>query len=501
MKQLPTTIFIFILFLGEAYGQNDTGTAYKHLKTKKYYAVDLAFESDSGEACYGINDKRVSRKTYRRYEKTTKNLENCCPCILKSYNENNILVREAVSCMDCGVGFFKDYYPNGQIKLIGQYKENPTGNWDYLWERGYCSVPDGRWLYYNENGTIHYSEYWKDGNFIQQVPEQHKTEIWKVELTIDGENASSKSLLPSQLKDLTITPRFKNSTTDSVNLRIEFAVSAIGRKVLRQRFTPDSFKMFDVTTLLLQNGYKAQDKIHYTLRILNNETSIAYFRLHVSVALPDLTIATLNEVDSNRTITRNEDFYLVNSMDSTKKVKLIPKIAYELNYSESPADTVIQHKTITYQGYLINLRQTSVNFDLLSENTYLIFKNGSESRTTNDYVGTYYSSYCNPINIGLKNLNSITYTSPSRDFFRTFGYAVTVLSVLTTTIVAPLVSINYKSGNFNTDRYFKFASGGLIGLSVGIPIIVVSKPKTYLMTYKNMNIGKDRWFIQSEIKQ
>jgi hypothetical protein len=63
----------------------------------------------------------VKKSIYEKHQSTWKNMENCCPCILKSYNENDILLREAVSCNDCRVGWFKEFFPNGNLKLTGFY--------------------------------------------------------------------------------------------------------------------------------------------------------------------------------------------------------------------------------------------------------------------------------------------------------------------------------------------------------------------------------------------
>ena len=90
-------------------------------------------------------------------------MENCCPCILESYDEKDNLIRESVSCTDWGVGWFKTYYKNGNLELTGAYKENPKGDWNDIWDRVYCSDPNGKWTYFKENGDTLYSEFWDNG--------------------------------------------------------------------------------------------------------------------------------------------------------------------------------------------------------------------------------------------------------------------------------------------------------------------------------------------------
>jgi hypothetical protein len=125
------------------------------------------------------------------------------------------LIRKSVSCTDCGVGWFKTYYKNGNLELTGEYKENPTGNWDDIWDRGYCSVPDGKWTYFKENGDTLYSEFWDNGVFVKQVPEQTKVEIWDIEIQLNGKDADTLSIPIVNIGDLIIKPKYKNSTTNS----------------------------------------------------------------------------------------------------------------------------------------------------------------------------------------------------------------------------------------------------------------------------------------------
>lgn len=281
MRQYTLTLIILTIALGQVLGQTDSTTVYKGLETKKFYSVQLSSQTTNGKRTYKVNGKKVSKSTYDKYESTWRNMETCCPCILKSYDENDVLIREAVSCTDCGVGVFKEFYPNGKVKLSGRYKENPTGNWENIWDRRYCSVADGQWTYFNEKGDTLYSEFWKDGAFVKQVPEQKTNEIWKVELTLNGEPVDKKNLTTEQVKQLIITPKFKNTLPIETNFTLEFQVSAIGHKQNKKTFTVDNFKTIDVIQLLSEVDIPSDKETSFTLRVYNNNKIIANFYLDI----------------------------------------------------------------------------------------------------------------------------------------------------------------------------------------------------------------------------
>ncbi len=276
------TFSILTIAIVQTFGQLDNTSIYKGLKTKKFYSVKILAHTSNGKTSYEANGKKVSKSTYSKYESTWKNMETCCPCILKSYDENNVLLREAVSCTDCRVGVYKEFYPNGKVKLNGRYKENPTGNWDNLFERGYCSVKDGKWSYFNDKEDTLYSEYWNNGEFIKQVPEQKTNEIWKVELTLNGESIEEKKeLTPDQVRQLVVAPKFKNNSKSNNNFKINFEVSAVGHKQNEKTFTLDNFKNIDVLQMLSEVGIPSNKETNFTLMLLDNEEVISTFYLNI----------------------------------------------------------------------------------------------------------------------------------------------------------------------------------------------------------------------------
>lgn len=207
----------------QVFGQNSENSVYKNLKTKNFYSVSLSSQTINNKGIFEVNGKKVDKETYNKYLSTWKNMEKCCPCILKSYNENDILLRESVSCTDCGVGWFKEFYPNGNVKLIGFYKENPTGKWKNIWNRGYCSVKNNQWTYFKENGDTLYSEYWNNGKFVKQYPEQDSVEVWKTELYLHGKKYEFQKINFDDFGNFMIVPKFKNKLT-STNFRVDIKV-------------------------------------------------------------------------------------------------------------------------------------------------------------------------------------------------------------------------------------------------------------------------------------
>lgn len=277
-------LLLILTFLSShSFCQKDTSTIYKKLKTRKFYSVSLLSMETEGNTIYKVNGNIVSKPVYDKYKSTWKNMERCCPCILESYDENDALLSEAVSCSDCGVGFFKEFYPNGTIRLSGKYKENSSRIWINLWERGFCSVPDGQWTYFAENGDTLYSEFWNDGNFIQQIPEQKVAEIWKVELTLDGEEIDKQLLTAEQIKDLVVIPGFKNSSRENVNLTINFEISAVGYKRNIQTFTLDGFMNVDIEKMLIDLGIPKETKPVFVLDICNNGITIGRYYLNIKL--------------------------------------------------------------------------------------------------------------------------------------------------------------------------------------------------------------------------
>lgn len=511
MKLKYPTLLILLAITQHLFSQGDTISTYKNLETKKFYSVDLESSSmNSEKTIYKVNDKEVKEANYLKYKSTWENMKNCKPCILQYYDENDVLLREAIAYTDAQVGYFKEYYPNGQIRLNGFYKENTTGNWDNLCSRNLCNVPIGTWTYYNEKGETLYTEQWNNGTFIQQTPEQNKLEIWKVEMTLNDELITNQTLTSSQVNELVITPKFKNSYREGVNLTIDFKASTIGRKSIQLASTLEELKTIDLENKLIENGYKSNDKIMYDLFVYNNNNSIALFNPKIEVNLPipnaedsllmkkyntQTALPTYNYVGKKDKI--SSKVYLVNSLDSSKKVQLYDH--YRLNYFEQITDTLLEEKSISLYGSIDKTKSkvnSSIVFNFNSEDIDIIAKNGAKSYSQIDFYDVEWGT--NNRLIQIEDIQSIYYSNSKRNFFNSVGAVLTSCSMATALLIAPLISINFKNGDFDKEKYYKTAISGLIGFGVGIPLLAIGQEKEYFITTKNGETGKNFWYIEIE---
>ncbi len=260
-------LFIFLIAnLLSLHSQEDSNSVYQDLEIRKFYSVGKSSSTVGSQTTYKVNGKTVSASTYNKYHSTWDNMSTCCPCILKSYDENDVLLTEAVSCTDCGVGYYKEFYPNGNLKLKGNFKENPTNDWNDIYKRGYCNVQDGKWLHYNEKGQITYIEIWDEGKFIEQKPKSKKVEIWKVELLLNEERIDTQKVSLNEFHKLKISPEYKNLNRDD-KLSVKIAVSATGFKYVEKEMHLSEFELIKIRDLINEVGTSDLEKIGVTLTV------------------------------------------------------------------------------------------------------------------------------------------------------------------------------------------------------------------------------------------
>lgn len=510
MKNKIILSLTYIIIFGKIYAQNDSLSAYKNLEIKKHYSAGPYSSFYDYNGTYEINGIKVDSTSYINFSESWKSIPNCKPCILQTYGEYDIIITEAVSFLNNKIGYFKEFYPNGQLKTSGYYKENKSGIWDSTYLKDSVNIPVGLWTYYNEKGENNYTEQWDNGSFIKQTPEQLKPEIWKIELTLNGEDSNNKTLLAKEVNKLIVTPKFKYNKTPEVELIINFEAVTIGRKILLAS-NLEELKVVDIEQKLIENGFKSTDEIKFNFKVYNNfNHNLDLFKLKIIVNLPtptkeDSLILSkyISQQESEYLIdysNNSTDRYLVNSLDSTKRIKLKYNSTYYIKYTNPNNDLLEKEKIIILKGNFIDdesindktIDTSKISFNFYSETIYTKM-DYSTSSIENDFSNSESSHYKRKII--LQNINSITFSNSFRNVSLTVGSIFSFVSTLSILIIAPLASIHFKDGNFNKDKYYKIVESGLIGLTAGIPMIALAKEKTYKITTKNGKIGRDFWYI------
>ena len=176
----------------------------------------------------------------------------------------------------------------------------------------------------------------------------------------------------------------------------------------------------------------------------------------------------------------SQDSLLLHSYKKPNKIVKIftnKQISLELN----PDTTFAPGSTITHNlsGKFVNVVSEELVLNVTYENINTEFMNGTTTNLRNDYnvkdSSKYKSTEIRKIN--LSKINSISFsTKPNRGHkLVDIGGALVFVSGITALFIAPLVSINYKNGDFNTNKYYSVLTGCAGGLAIGIPIMIFSQ--------------------------
>ena len=151
-KQLTILILLFSV---SSLGQST-------LDTIKVYNVHCSYSEGNSHTSWGGNWTEFyptekcpsdSIATYiENYSKVSLYMKNRTFFWIKLYNTHNQLIYEGLKYSDCKIGKFICYWPNGNIKVIGEYD-----GYSYSNKKGYvlkkcAGKKKGTWVYYDENG-------------------------------------------------------------------------------------------------------------------------------------------------------------------------------------------------------------------------------------------------------------------------------------------------------------------------------------------------------------
>ncbi len=122
--------------------------------TIKFYAVALHSETRNGITTYQVNGLPASKTEYDKYKRGYEEIGTCKPCYIRTYSINDSIMYEGDQFTDCPVGYWKEYYNTGEVKVEGQYKTDETGKWNSKKSDKWCGVKHGKWTYYGQSGTV-----------------------------------------------------------------------------------------------------------------------------------------------------------------------------------------------------------------------------------------------------------------------------------------------------------------------------------------------------------
>jgi antitoxin component YwqK of YwqJK toxin-antitoxin module len=141
----------------------------KKLDTLRSYDVFLEERQTPFGTAYICNGNEVTKKKYVEFKRFWNAAGACKPCLLYTYDDKDQLKYVAYQYQDCLCGSYKEYYPEGSLKVEGQFKKIQSDNFENLNPRNQCNVRDGIWTYYFENGVTEKTETYVDGKLKDSI--------------------------------------------------------------------------------------------------------------------------------------------------------------------------------------------------------------------------------------------------------------------------------------------------------------------------------------------
>lgn len=169
-------------------------------------------------------------------------------------------------------------------------------------------------------------------------------------------------------------------------------------------------------------------------------------------------------------------------MHSWKNPKKIEKITNDIYIDVDliESDSIGKPIATSYGGLLLYVRPNEIVMTIREERIKEIKANGTKIKTSNSYnfpdsLKKISDGELRTININ--NINSVSYYKEKR--ISNIGGALAGFSAFAALVVAPLVSINYKTGNFNQKIYYPVLAGCGLGFAIGIPLNVACRKDKY----------------------
>jgi hypothetical protein len=192
-------------------------------------------------------------------------------------------------------------------------------------------------------------------------------------------------------------------------------------------------------------------------------------------------------------------YYLVNSADTTKRIKIRSSEKFSVEIQEPYSDSTIRSIKSSTTGSIRTMEDSTMTMKIYHYRTTTYYKNDSSITAENRYgANNPHVTYGGALkNIDLRYISSITYSSQTKSDANGIFGAIIYVSAQNLLLVAPLVSIKYNTWEFNSERYFQWAAVNLALLAASVPLAMATLDKTYKITRKGAKKDKEYWYFES----
>jgi hypothetical protein len=196
--------------------------------------------------------------------------------------------------------------------------------------------------------------------------------------------------------------------------------------------------------------------------------------------------------------------FLIDAENPMKKVKIDPQgtlvfVKYDRSIQNTVEGEVEFERMERFTATVDSLGKEQIHISA-SEESYTTYENYvmSSKRT-----GQYFE---NPklMSLNLGDIDGVYYSSRRRDVSRNIMFSVLGVSVFTSLVLAPLLSLEYKkvasndASGFDRPMYFAIAGTGLLGAAISLPLIYLLRPKYYSFQGDNFTRVKKPWILSAE---
>lgn len=144
-------------------------------------------------------------------------------------------------------------------------------------------------------------------------------------------------------------------------------------------------------------------------------------------------------------------------------------------------------------GTLENTTRGVVRLMPVDEVKTLDFNTGLAKREELRYEGI---KALRPMSFSIADIDHLTYRKKGTEGRSDWGALITTVGALGALVAAPLVSIGYGGGEFNSDRYFRWAGYSLGAAGLGVALIVSGKKRHFDIQRPGQAASKKLWVIE-----